>query len=40
MCKARRKELENDGKQYRRELMLREDQLRQLERETEVGSHS
>jgi len=35
-CKARRRELDNDIKQSRRELKLREDQLRQLERETEV----
>lgn len=35
-CKARRRELDNDIKQSRRELKLREDQLRQLERETET----
>lgn len=34
-CKVRRKELENEVKQIRRELKVREDQIRQLERETQ-----
>jgi hypothetical protein len=37
VCKARRRELDNEVKQSRREVKLREDQLRQLERETEVS---
>ena len=35
-CKARRREVENELKQIRRELKLREDQTKQLERETQV----
>ena len=35
-CKGRRWELENEVKQLRRELQLRDDRLRQLEHETQV----
>ena len=35
-CKARRREVENELKQIRRELKLREDQTKQLERETQA----
>jgi hypothetical protein len=34
-CISRRREIENEAKQIRRELKLREDQIRQLERETQ-----
>ena len=37
VCKTRRRELDNEIKQTRRELKLREDQLRQLDREAEVS---
>lgn len=36
-CKNRRRELENEIKQSRRQTMLWEDQKRQLERETQVS---
>ena len=36
-CKVRRREMDNEVKQILRELKLREDQIRQLERETLVG---
>ena len=35
-CKMRRRDLETDLKQIRRDLLLREEQFRQLERETQV----
>jgi len=35
-CKTHRRELENEVKQIRRELKVREDQIRQLERETQT----
>lgn len=35
-CKTKRRELENDLKQLKRELKLREEQLRQLDREAQV----
>lgn len=35
-CKAKRRELDNDLKQLKRELKLREEQLRQLDREAQV----
>lgn len=35
-CKSKRRELENDLKQFKRELKLREDQLRQIDREAQV----
>ncbi len=35
-CKSRRREMDAEMKNIRRELKLREDQLRQLERETQV----
>lgn len=36
LCKVRRRDADNDLKQIVRELKLREDQIRQLERETQV----
>jgi len=35
-CKQRRSELENDVKMLRRELKLRDEEVRQLELETQV----
>ena len=37
VCKTRQQELESELKQIRRELKVREDQIRQLDRETQVG---
>lgn len=37
-CKSKKRELENDIKQVRRELKLREDQLRQKDREAQVSN--
>ena len=39
-CKSKRRELENDLKQLKRELKLREEQLRQLDREAQVRFNS
>ena len=36
-CKARRKDLENEVKQLRRDLKIREDQFRMLDREVQVS---
>lgn len=36
-CKAKKRELENDLKQVRRELKLREEQLHQIDREAQVS---
>lgn len=38
-CKARRRDTENDLKQLRRDLKIREEQFRQLEREVQVCSN-
>ena len=39
-CKSRRRDMENEAKTIRRELHVREDQIRQLERETLVSERS
>lgn len=35
-CKSRRRELENDSKQLRRDLKIREEKIQQMERQAQV----
>lgn len=39
-CKSKRRDLDNDLKQVKRELKVREDQIRQMDRETQVSTCS